>query len=195
MSVKDAQECLGAASFLIPLISDHSSRTLTLILAFSPQGRRDLSLRWNDGGGGRLLDPFGPVWPRLLLAGRLEMGPRWPRLALRSLVRGGLAGPGWPRYEWPEVAKPLIQLHLVAFRCFPVVYADIPLPRQGSHPVFLWKVLVFGHFGRYSTSGAHGFSGVIRSGGPPCPGPIWPDSLPAPLNGGGVQEWPGVANF
>ena len=93
---------------------------------------RTLTLAWIPAfagmtGGGRLLDPFGPVWHRLLLAGRLEMGPRWPRLALRSLVRGGLAGPGcgpgWPRYEWPGVAKPLIQLHLVAFRCFPVVYA------------------------------------------------------------------------
>ena len=55
------------------------------------------------------------------------MGPPWPRLALRSLVRGGPAGLGcglgWPRQEWPGVAKPLIQLHLVAFRCFLVVYA------------------------------------------------------------------------
>ena len=93
---------------------------------------RTLTLAWIPAfagmtGGGRLLDPFGPVWPRLLLARRLEMGPPWPRLALRSLVRGGPAGPGcgfgWPRQEWPGVAKPLIQLHLVAFRCFLVVYA------------------------------------------------------------------------
>ena len=49
------------------------------------------------------------------------MRPPWPRLALRSLVRGGPAGPGcglgWPRQECPGVAKPLIQLHLVAFGC------------------------------------------------------------------------------
>ena len=51
------------------------------------------------------------------------MRPPRPRLALRSLVRGGPAGPGsglgWPRQEWTGVAKPLIQLHLVAFRCIP----------------------------------------------------------------------------
>ena len=50
------------------------------------------------------------------------MRPPWPRLALRSLVRGGPVGPGcglgWPRQECPGVAKLLIQLHLVAFRCF-----------------------------------------------------------------------------
>ena len=51
------------------------------------------------------------------------MGPPWPRLALRSLVGTGPAGSGcglgWPRQEWPGVAKPLNQLHSVAFRCIP----------------------------------------------------------------------------
>ena len=50
------------------------------------------------------------------------MRPLWPRLAHRSLLRTVPAGPGcglgWPRQEWPGVAKLLIQLHLVAFRCF-----------------------------------------------------------------------------
>ena len=62
------------------------------------------------------------------------MRPPWPRLALRSLVRAGPAGPGcglgWPRQEWPRVANLLIQLHLVAFRCFsrpPNPHPD-PLP-------------------------------------------------------------------
>ena len=66
MSVKDAQESVGVANLLNPLISDHSSRTLTL--ACSPQGRRDLKgagmrgsrLRGNDGG----VNP-GPIWPWL----------------------------------------------------------------------------------------------------------------------------------
>ena len=53
------------------------------------------------------------------------MRPRWPRLALRSLVGTGPAGPGcglgWPRQEWPGVAKVLIRLHLVAFGCIPIV--------------------------------------------------------------------------
>ena len=97
------------------------------------------------------------------------MRPPWPRLALRSLVRGGPAGPGWPRQEWPGVAKLLIQSHFVSF---PVVCAGRPSARQGSHRAFLWKVFVFGHFCRYPTSGARGFSGVAKSGGPPIP---WPD--------------------
>ena len=61
------------------------------------------------------------------------MRPPWPRLALRSLVGGGPVGPGcglgWPRQEWPGVARLLIQLHSVAFRC-------IPYRRRGAggHP-------------------------------------------------------------
>ena len=59
---------------------------------------RGSRLHGSDGasacaGTGGALAPFGPVWPCLLLAARLEMRPRWPRLALRSLVR---AGPAWP---------------------------------------------------------------------------------------------------
>ena len=64
-------------------------------------------------------DSFGSIWFYLLLAARLEMRPPWPHLALRSLVRtvpgwprGGL---GWPRQEWPGVAKLLIQSHSVSF--------------------------------------------------------------------------------
>ena len=60
------------------------------------------------------------------------MGPPWPRLALHSLVGGGPAGPGcglgWPRQEWPGVAKPLIQLHLVAFSC--ISLSPNPHPRR-----------------------------------------------------------------
>ena len=80
-----------------------------------------------------------------------------------------------------------------------------PTPRQGSHLASLWKVLVFGHFGRYPTSGARGCSGVIRSGDPPYLGPIWPDSLPgtyAPSQGcevpvctGTTEAWPRAANL
>ena len=84
-----------------------------------------------EEGRGEPLAPFGPVWPRLLLAARLEMGPPRPRLALGSLVRGGPAGPGcglgWPRHEWPGVTKLLIQLHSVAFR-------SIPYPEPSSSP-------------------------------------------------------------
>ena len=84
--------------------------------------------RGNDGGVKLLIQlhliAFRCIpWPRLLLTERLEMRPPWPRLALRSLVCGGPAGPGcdlgWPRQEWPGVAKLLIQLHLIAFRCIP----------------------------------------------------------------------------
>ena len=77
--------------------------------------------RWSCG------DPFGLVRPRLLLTVRLEMRPPWPRLALRSLVRAGPASPrcglGWPRHEWPGVAKFLVRLHSVAFRLIPIVCA------------------------------------------------------------------------
>ena len=61
------------------------------------------------------------------------MRPPWPRLALRSLVGGGPVGPGcglgWPRQEWPGVAKLLIQLHSVAFRCIPYRRRE-----AGGHP-------------------------------------------------------------
>ena len=60
------------------------------------------------------------------------MGPLWPRLALHSLVGGGPVGPGcglgWPRQEWPGVAKPLIQLHSVAFGC--ISLSPNPHPRR-----------------------------------------------------------------
>ncbi len=75
------------------------------------------------------------------------MGPPWPRLALRSLVRGGPAGPGcglgWPRQEWPGVAKPLIQLHLVAFRCFPVVYAGTRGAFRSGQPLIQSHLVSF----------------------------------------------------
>ena len=62
-------------------------------------------------------------WLHLLLAARLEMRPGWPRSAHRLLV-GTVPGwprlwPRWPHQEWPGVAKPLKQLHSVAFRCIP----------------------------------------------------------------------------
>ena len=61
------------------------------------------------------------------------MRPPWPRLALRSLVRGGPVWPyfrlRWPCQEWPGVAKPLIQLHSVAFGC--IAYPPNPHP----HPL------------------------------------------------------------
>ena len=51
------------------------------------------------------------------------MRPGWSRLALRSLVRTGRPWPhgglGWPRQEWPGVAKLLIRFRLVPFRSIP----------------------------------------------------------------------------
>ena len=54
------------------------------------------------------------------------MRPPWPRLALRSLLGGGpemwpCCGLGWPRQEWPGVAKLLKPSHLVSFRLIPLV--------------------------------------------------------------------------
>ena len=71
----------------------------TLILTWIPAfagmtgtGGRDPRFVPNTGtDGGVNPGPFGPVWPRLLLAARLKTGPPWPRSALRSLVRTGPA--------------------------------------------------------------------------------------------------------
>ena len=112
------QECAGVGTPHTPArfgpISPDSP------LAAGTGDRRFPALQGTTGG----VNP-GPVWPRLLLAGRLEMRPPWPRLALRSLLRGGPAWPccglGWPRQEWPGVAKLLKPSHLVSFRLIPLV--------------------------------------------------------------------------
>ena len=52
----------------------------------------------------------------------------------------------------------------------------------------------FAHFCRYLTSGARGCSGVARSGGPPYPGPIWPD-LARFTPSGEARDGAGVASF
>ena len=66
----------------------------------------------------------------------------------------------------------------------------------------------YARFCRFPTSGVRSFSGVIRSGGPPYPGPIWPDlawftprglrSKPGcevPVCTGTTEEWPGAAKL
>ena len=198
---------------LIPLVD--WGRGFTLILAFSPQGRRDLTAfagttgesvapppglsRWDGTGSG------GVPWLRpgsdrvgvglATLAGTLGTGTcgvcKWVTRATgrnRGLAaalessysffgiyatdncRVGVVCCVW-RLGWGGAS--FGSTLGVAWRSGGSRTA--PTPRQGSHPAFLQRVLVFGHFGRYPTSGARGCSGVIRSGGPPCLGPIWPD--------------------
>ena len=111
----------------------------TLILAFSPQGRRDptafaggtLTLTLSQRARGsehlgvkfQISGSFGSIWPRLLLAARLEMRPPRPHLATAlHTAHSPLCPmrPRWPRLASSGVARsgePLIQLHLVAFRC------------------------------------------------------------------------------
>ena len=73
------------------------------------------------------------------------MRPPWPHLAHRwhtahsygVYQRGSRCGHGglvWPRQERPGVAKLLIQLHLVAFRCisFPNPHPALSLSAQGD---------------------------------------------------------------
>ena len=133
MSVKDAQECLGAASFLIPLISDHSSRTLTLILAFSPQGRRDLSLRWNDGGG----STPGPIWP--CLASFTPSGEAGNGATVASfgtpLTRTRWAS--WPWLASLRVARSGETFNSVAFGCISLLSCRLRGPGFHPHPSLL----------------------------------------------------------
>ena len=131
--------------------------------------------------------------------GGLNLGPIWPWLA--SFTPSGEAGNeaavasfGPPLTRTRRASRPwLVSLRVarsgkllnlfrfVPFRSISLSSTRAPLcPSRVAIPVFLWKVLVLVIFGRDSTSGAHGFSGVIRSGGPPCLGPIWPDLLLAP---------------
>ena len=116
----------------------------------NPHPRLDSSLRWNDGAQG---------------AGMRGSRLRGNDVCEQCSNHGGYGVRGSCR--WFGVA---VEGREGGSR-------TAPTPRQGSHPAFLQRVLVFGHFGRYPTSGAHGFSGVIRSEDPPYPGPIWPDLL------------------
>ena len=129
---------------------------------YTPRGRGDLS---TSGVKFQISGSFGSIWPRLLLAERLEMRPPWPHLAHRWHTAHSWhcasMRPRWPWLASSGVARsgqtfnsvafgcislhscrlrgngggefrsgqPLIQLYLVAFRCFPVVYAG-----QGFHP-------------------------------------------------------------
>ena len=177
MSVKDAQECLGAASFLIPLISDHSSRSPHPHPSLLPSREKGSEPSLETTGGGELLDPIWPCLASFTPSGEAGNGATvasfgTPLTRTRWASRPWL----WPWLASSGVVRSGITFNSVAFGC--ISFHSLSSTRTSLCPgrvaihAFLRKVPVFGHFGRYSTSGAHGFSGVAKSGGPPIP---WPD--------------------
>ena len=79
----------------------------------------------------------------------------------------------WYGYqECVGVAKLLVWFRFVPFRSISHRLRGPPLPRQGSHPVFLWRVLVFGHFRSLPHLWRARFFRSDQKWGTPMP---WPD--------------------
>ena len=118
----------------VPFPTVDWGRGFTLILTFSPQGRRDLTafaggtltLTLSQRARGsehlgvkfQICGSFGSIWPRLLLARRLEMRPPRPHLAHRwHTAHSWHCASMRPRWPWLGVARSGETFKTVAFSC------------------------------------------------------------------------------
>ena len=104
--------------------------TLTLTLSQRARGSEHLGLKFQICGS------FGSIWPRLLLAARLEMRPPWTRLALRWHTAHSWhcasMRPRWPWLASSGVARSGETFNSVAFGC---ISSHFPNPHPGPLPV------------------------------------------------------------
>ena len=104
--------------------------TLTLTLSQRARGSEHLGLKFQICG------LFGSIWPRLLLAARLEMRPPWTRLAHRwhtaHSYHCASIRPRWPRLASSGVGRSGETFNSVAFGC---ISSHFPNPHPGPLPV------------------------------------------------------------
>ena len=132
----------------------------------------------------------GPIWPCLASFTPNGEAENEATVASFGTPLTGPAGPGWPRTRWAHraflwsrpwlassgVARSGETFNSVAFGCisshFLLSARGAPLPGRVAIARFSGKCPFLVIFVATPTSGARGFSGVAKSGGPPIP---WPD--------------------